>query len=197
MNIETDRSILRPWTERDREPFAEMSADPAVMEHLLPINTRKAADAWIDCRKAHLAEHGFSFWALEAKASGIFLGAVGLLRISYEAHFSPAIEVGWRIARPFWGQGYAPEAAAASVRFGFEALGLSEVVANTVPQNTSSRRVMEKLGMSHNAADDFDHPGIPEGHPLRHQVLYRLTRDSWTASAVNWLVAHGYFPHSP
>lgn len=182
MNIETDRIILRPWKERDRQPFAEMSADPAVMEHLLPMNSREAADGWIDRRMAHLAEHGFTFWALEAKESGDFLGAVGLLRIGYNAHFSPAVEVGWRVARPFWGQGYALEAAAASIRFGFENLGLSEVIANTVAQNTRSRRVMEKLGMSHNAEDDFDHPGIPEGHPLRPQVLYRLPRDHWTAT---------------
>lgn len=182
MNIETDRIVLRPWTERDRQPFAELSADPAVMEHLLPMNSREATDGWIDRRMAHLAEHGFSFWALEAKASGAFLGAVGLLKVSYDAHFAPAVEVGWRVSRPFWGQGYATEAAAASIKFGFENFGLSEVVANTVAQNTSSRRVMEKLGMSHNADDDFDHPLIPEGHPLRAQVLYRLPRDRWAAN---------------
>lgn len=148
------------------------------------MNGRKATDAWIDRRMAHLAEHGFSFWALEAKATGEFLGAVGLLRISYDAHFSPAVEVGWRVARQFWGQGYASEAAAASIRFGFESLGLSEIVANTVAQNTSSRRVMEKLGMTHNAEDDFDHPNVPDGHPLRRQVLYRLPRSQWTVTVV-------------
>ena len=104
---------------------------------------------------------------------------MGLLRVGYEAHFTPAVEVGWRVSRTFWGRGYAPEAAAASIRFGFEAMGLPEIVANTVPQNASSRRVMEKLGMSHDAMDNFDYPRVAEGHPLRRQVLYRLPRDRW------------------
>ena len=179
MNIETARLILRPWTDRDRRPFAEMSADPAVMEHLLPLAGREGSDRWIDRQMAHLAEHGFCFWALEAKEDGAFVGAVGLLRVGYEAHFTPAVEVGWRVSRTFWGRGYAPEAAAASIRFGFEAMGLPEIVANTVPQNASSRRVMEKLGMSHDAMDNFDYPRVAEGHPLRRQVLYRLPRDRW------------------
>ena len=183
MNIETARLILRPWIEGDRQPFAEMSADPAVMEYLLPLSGREEADGWIDRQMAHLAEHGFCFWALEAKEDCAFVGAVGLLQIGYEAHFTPAVEVGWRVSRQFWGQGYAPEAAAASVRFGFGRLGLSEIVANTVAKNTSSRRVMEKLGMSHDAKDDFDHPRVPERHPLRRQVLYRLPRDRWAATA--------------
>ena len=99
------------------------------------------------------------------------------LPVSYEAHFTPAVEVGWRIARAFWGQGYAPEAAGAAIRFGFETFGLPEIVANTVHGNLKSRRVMSKLGMSHDDSGDFDHPRIPEGHRLRRQVLYRLTRD--------------------
>lgn len=182
MTIETARLILRPWREDDRKPFAEMSADPAVMEHLLPLGGREGADEWINRQMAHLAEHGFCFWALQAKKSGAFVGAVGLLRIGYEAHFTPAVEVGWRVSRSFWGQGYATEAGAASIQFGFRELGLGEIVANTVAGNTNSRRVMEKLGMSHNAKDDFDHPRISEGHPLRRQVLYRLPRDRWTGN---------------
>ncbi len=182
MNIETARLTLRPWTEKDREPFAEMSADPAVMRYLLPLRGREETDGWIDRQMAHLARHGFCFWALEAKEGGAFIGAVGLLRIGYEAHFTPAVEVGWRVSRPFWGRGYAPEAAAASIRFGFEVLGLLEIVANTVVQNTSSQRVMEKLGMSRDAKDDFDHPKIPDGHSLCRQVLYRLPRDRWATT---------------
>lgn len=183
MTIETDRLILRPWTEDDRDAFADMCADPAVMEHLLPLNGRDASDAWIDRQMAHLAEHGFCFWALESKDDAAFAGAVGLFRIGYEAHFTPAVEVGWRVPRPSWGRGYAPEAAAASIRFAFETLGLAEVVANTVPGNTRSRRVMAKLGMSNDARDDFDQPRVPEGHPLRRQVLYRLPRDHWMVTA--------------
>lgn len=179
MNIKTARLILRPWIEKDRQRFAGMSADPVAMEHLLPLAGPEETDGWIDRQLAHLAKHGFCFWAVEGKESGDFVGAIGLLRIGYEAHFTPAVEVGWRVSRPFWGRGYASEAAAASIRFGFEVLGLPEIVANTVAQNTRSRRVVEKLGMSHDAKDDFDHPRIPEGHSLRRQVLYRLPRDRW------------------
>jgi RimJ/RimL family protein N-acetyltransferase len=111
--------------------------------------------------------------------SGEFIGAVGLLRVRYEAHFTPAVEVGWRIAREFWGYRYAPEAAEAALHYGFANLQLSEIVANTVPLNINSQRVMMKLGMSRDPADDFDHPLVPECHPLRRQVLYRLTRNNW------------------
>ncbi|WP_435455630.1 GNAT family N-acetyltransferase [Variovorax sp. LT2P21] len=176
---ETARLILRPWLERDRTPFATLSADPEVMKHLLPFASPSAADAWIDRQQAHLETHGFCFWALEWKETGEFIGAAGLLRVGYEAHFAPAVEVGWRIVRRFWGRGLAPEAAKSAIDFGFEHLGLQEIVANTVPANTSSRRVMEKLGMSSDAADDFDHPLVPIENPLRHQVLYRLPRDRW------------------
>ena len=123
---------------------------------------------------AHQAEHGFCFWAVEERATGAFVGAIGLLRIAYEAHFTPAVELGWRLARPFWGQGYAPEAARASMEFGFETLRLDEIVANACVGNAKSRRVMEKLGTTYDAADDFDHPRVAEPVSLRRQVLYRV-----------------------
>lgn len=107
------------------------------------------------------------------------MGAAGLLRIGYKAHFAPAVEVGWRLARRFWGKGYAPEAARAAITFGFDRLGLQEIVANTVPHNSNSHRVMEKLGMAYDPADDFDHPLVPADSPLRRQVLYRLSRERW------------------
>lgn len=179
VSLETARLILRPWLDRDRAPFARMSTDPQVMKHLLPFASPEAVDAWIDRQQVHLETHGFCFWAVESKADGAFLGAAGLLRVGYEAHFTPAVEVGWRLDRRFWGQGYAPEAAACAIRFGFEHVELPEIVANTVPANRNSRRVMEKLGMSHAAADDFDHPLVPIEHPLRRQLLYRLPRDRW------------------
>jgi len=188
MRILSERLILRPWEDVDRQPFAEMSADPNVMEHLLPLTPHDASDGWIDRQLAHLREHGFCFWAVEAKEDGAFVGAVGLLRISYAAHFTPAIEVCWRVARAFWGFGYAPEAAATAIRFGFETLQLPEIVANTVHSNQKSRRVMAKLGMLHDPIDDFDYPRTPEGHPLRRQVLYRLTRDRWLSLTAPWLV---------
>ena len=179
MQIETDRLVLRSWADKHRAPVAELSSDTVVMEHLLPLATREASDQWIDRQIAHDTKHGFCFWAVEAKRDGGFVGAVGLLHVRYEAHFTPAVEVGWRVSRAFWGLGYAPEAAAASIRFGFETLKLPQIVANTAPANEKSRRVMEKLGMSHDVSDDFDHPLIPENHPLCRQLLYRLLRDRW------------------
>jgi RimJ/RimL family protein N-acetyltransferase len=173
------RLVLRPWKDSDRQPFAELSTDPEVMKHLMPMPTREASDAWIDRQHGHHLAHGFCFWAVELARSGEFIGAVGLLRVRYEAHFTPAVEVGWRIAREFWGYGYAPEAAEAALHYGFANLQLSEIVANTVPLNINSQRVMMKLGMSRDPADDFDHPLVPECHPLRRQVLYRLTRNNW------------------
>jgi ribosomal-protein-alanine N-acetyltransferase len=179
MRIVSERLILRPWVEADKQPFADMSADSDVMEYLMPFTSREASDAWIDRQRDRMAEHGMCFWAVERKADGAFVGAVGLLPVSYNAHFTPAVEIGWRIARAYWGLGYAPEAARAAIVVGFEQLNLSEIVANTVAVNHKSRRVMAKLGMTHDSRDDFDHPRVPEGHPLRHQVLYRLTQDHW------------------
>lgn len=157
-----------------------MSADPEVMAYLLAFASPQAITNWINRQQAHLAANGFCFWVIESKETGEFMGAAGLLRISYQAHFTPAVEVGWRLARRFWGQGYAPEAARAALQFGFEQLGLAEIVANTVASNHKSRRVMEKLGMSNDPADDFDHPLVPEDNPLRRQMLYRLPRGNWT-----------------
>ncbi len=176
MPIVSDRLILRDWCDADRQPFADMSADPSVMEFLLPLATRDACDAWIDRQRAHSAKYGFCFWAVTEKHGGAFLGAVGLLHVAYSAHFTPAVELGWRIARAFWGQGYAPEAAKAALQYGFDTLKLPEIVANAAVGNEKSRRVMAKLGMRHDPADDFDHPRVPDGSPLKRQVLYRLTR---------------------
>lgn len=170
----TDRLILRPWQASDRAAFAAMSADPEVMAHLLAFASPQAVDDWIARQQAHLAAHGFCLWALESRETSEFMGAAGLLRIGYDAHFTPAVEVGWRLARRFWGKGYAPEAARAAIHFGFDRHGLAEIVANTAPHNYNSRRVMEKLGMSHDPVDDFDHPLVSADSPLRRQVLYRL-----------------------
>ncbi len=169
----TARLLLRPWQESDRQPFAAMSADPEVMRYLATPATPAAVDVWIERQIAHQVEHGFCFWAVEERASGTFVGTVGLLQVGYMAHFTPAVELGWRIARAFWGLGYAPEAALSSMQFGFKAQRLPEIVANACEANAKSRRVMEKLGMTHDLADDFDHPRIAEGHALRRQVLYR------------------------
>jgi len=179
MQLFTQRLILRSWRDSDRQPFAGMSEDADVMEYLRPLSTRDECNAWIDFQINHQSSHGFCLWALESRASGIFMGAVGLLRVSFAARFTPAVEVGWRLARPFWGQRFAVEAARAALQFGYEEICLTEVVAHASVQNGRSRRMMAKLGMSHDCTDDFDRPRIPESDPLRRHVLYRLTRDAW------------------
>ncbi|QTF08511.1 GNAT family N-acetyltransferase [Brenneria izadpanahii] len=178
-SISTERLILRQWRPEDRDAFAAICADPQSMEFLMPLPTAENSNGWIDRQIAHQASHGFCFWAVENKISGEFIGAVGLVRVGYDAHFTPAVEIGWRIARQCWGKGYAPEAARAALAFGFNALKLDEIVATTVAANVKSRRVMSKLGMTHNPADDFDYPRVPAGHPLKSVMLYRLSLQRW------------------
>jgi len=174
--LRTPRLLLREWRETDGEPFAAMSADPAVMEHLMPHPGRVASDLWIAVMRSHYDAHGFAYLAVEIPGEAGFIGAVGLNRVPFEAHFTPAVEVGWRLARAHWGKGYAVEAARAVVDDGFGRLGLDEIVALTVPENRRSWRVMQRLGMTHDPADDFDHPRFPDGHPLRRNLLYRIRR---------------------
>jgi RimJ/RimL family protein N-acetyltransferase len=178
-DLVTERLLLRRWRDDDREPFARMNADPRVMEFLLPLLSREESDASVDRANAHHDEHGFTFWALEVPGVTPFAGFVGLVRPRFEAHFTPCVEVGWRLAAEYWGRGYATEGARAAVRAGFERLGLDEIVSLTVPTNVRSRHVMEKLGMTRSPEDDFDHPRIAEGDPLRRHVLYRLARGAW------------------
>jgi RimJ/RimL family protein N-acetyltransferase len=173
VSLRTERLLLRPWRDDDLAAFAAMSADPAVMEFLLPLSEPGAAEAWAARVRADWRQHGFGQWVVEIPGEASLIGVVGLNRISYEAHFTPAVEVAWRLARAHWGCGYATEAARAAVDYGFDTLGLTEIVAMTVPANRRSRRVMERLGMSRAPEDDFDHPDVPEG-PLKRHVLYRL-----------------------
>ncbi len=177
--VETERLILRDWTDADAEPFAKLNADPRVMEFFPEALSRAESDelmAWI---REGLARDGYGDYAAEEKATGAFIGFIGIAPIHFEAHFTPAIEIGWRLAREAWGSGYATEGARAVVAHAFRDLGLSELVAITAEWNRPSRRVMEKLGMTHDPADDFDHPLIADGHKLRRHVLYRLTRGAW------------------
>jgi RimJ/RimL family protein N-acetyltransferase len=174
--LQTRRLLLRPWRESDLEPFAALNADPAVMEHFAKPLDRSESDAFVARIRAHFAREGFGFWAVEVPGVAPLVGLVGLARPAFEAHFTPCVEVGWRLAREHWGKGYATEAARASIRFGFEQLGLDEIVSFTVPGNVRSRAVMERIGMTRSADDDFDHPALPEGHRLRRHVLYRIRR---------------------
>ncbi len=172
----TERLILRRFCDEDRAPFAALTADPEVMEYFPALLTQAESDALLDRINAHLDQHGFTFWALERKDTHELIGFTGLVNTQFEAAFTPCVEVGWRLARAHWGQGFAYEAAKESLRFGFEELDLAEIVSFTVPKNVRSRHVMERLGMRHDEKGDFDHPKLPAGHPLQRHVLYRLAR---------------------
>jgi RimJ/RimL family protein N-acetyltransferase len=171
--LETERLLLRPWRDEDREPFARMNADPRVMEFFPATLTAQETDAMLERVHSHLERHGFGWWAAELKEAGAFIGFIGLAVPYFESHFTPCVETGWRLAAEYWGRGLATEGALAALRYGFEELGLAEIVSFTTVGNVRSRRVMEKLGMTHDPSDDFDHPRIAEGHPLRRHVLYR------------------------
>lgn len=175
--IETSRLLLRGWRDADREPFARITADPRVMEFFPAPLTRAESDAMVDRAQANLVRDGFTLFAAELRRTGEFIGFIGLSRPGFEAHFTPCVEIGWRLAAGHWNQGFATEGARAVLRFGFVEVGLEEIVSFTVPANLPSRRVMEKLGMTHRPDDDFDHPRLPAGHPLRRHVLYRLRRE--------------------
>jgi RimJ/RimL family protein N-acetyltransferase len=172
----TARLRLRPWREGDLVPFAALNADPDVMRHFPGTLDRAASDTVAARVTAHFDRHGFGPWAVEIPGVTGFAGFVGLMNLDFEAHFTPCVEIGWRLARPFWGQGYATEAARAALDYGFDALQLDEIVAMTVPANRPSRAVMERLGMTCDPADDFDHPRLPPGHALQRHMLYRKQR---------------------
>jgi ribosomal-protein-alanine N-acetyltransferase len=177
--LTTARLRLRQWREEDLAPFAALNADPQVMEFFPKVLTRAESDAVAGRIRDHFARHGFGLWAVEAPGVVDFMGFVGLAVPSFEAHFTPCVEIGWRLAREHWGHGYATEAATAALAFGFVDRALEEIVAFTVPANIPSRRVMGRLGMRRLPADDFEHPAIADGHPLRSHVLYRLRRADW------------------
>ena len=176
--LRTDRLALRQWREADLEPFAELNADPEVMRYFPAPLTRAESDAHAERSRARIAERGWGLWAVEVVGEVPFIGFIGLAEPRFEAHFTPAVEIGWRLAREHWGHGYAVEGARAAVAYGFGELGLDEIVSFTTTANERSRRVMERLGMTHDAADDFEHPLLAPGHPLRPHVLYRLPRKS-------------------
>lgn len=177
--IQTERLVLRSWKESDLEPFAAMNRDSRVMEFLPKPLTRAESVQLVDKIRSAMSASGFGLWAVETRRSGEFIGYVGLLAANFEAHFTPCVEVGWRLAHRFWGCGYATEAARKALSIGFTAFGLDAIVSFTVPRNVRSRKVMERLGMTHDPADDFNHPKLESGHPLERHVLYRLSKDDW------------------
>jgi ribosomal-protein-alanine N-acetyltransferase len=170
--IATERLILRPWRPSDLEPLAALNADPIVMRFLGGALGREESDAYADRAMAHLAEHGFGRWAVELTGVAPFIGTVGLSYIRFQASFTPAVEIAWRLDRAYWGRGYATEAAQAAIDDGFRRGRLKSIVAMTVPGNRASIRVMEHLGMMRSI--EFDHPNYRPEHPLCRHVLYRL-----------------------
>lgn len=177
--IKTKRLILRPWKHEDLEPLARLNTDPRVMEFMLGPLTLDESIERLGVYTRHIKEHGWGLWAVSAPGISDFIGWIGLWPIGFDTHFTPAIEVGWRLLSEFWGQGYATEGARAALQYGFDTLELDEIVSITVPANIRSQRVMVKLGMHNDPQDDFDHPKLPEGHPLRRHVLYRLEKSEW------------------
>jgi RimJ/RimL family protein N-acetyltransferase len=183
--LETERLILRKWRGGDRAPFARINADRHVMQYFPSVLTREESDALADRIKERWRSHGFGLYAVDLKI-GVrdgrpsderqFIGFIGLARPSFEIDFTPCVEIGWRLDASAWGRGLATEGARAVAEYAIGPLGLDEIVSFTAVANARSRRVMEKIGMTHDPRDDFDHPKLPEGHPLRRHVLYRLRR---------------------
>jgi RimJ/RimL family protein N-acetyltransferase len=168
--------VLRRWRAADREPFALLNGDPEVMEFFPRVLERLESDAFVDRIEAGFSGLGYGLWAVELPGEAEFIGYVGLALQDFEAPFTPAVEVGWRLAKEHWGRGLASEGARAAIADGFDRVGLEEIVSFTSPANLRSVRVMQRLGMTHDPADDFDHPRLPAGHRLRPHVLYRLRR---------------------
>src|SRR3954454_15938034 len=176
VELTTERLVLRQWRPEDVEPFVAMNADPHVMEYFPATMSRAESELFFARMEVAWDRDGFGLWAVERRLDGAWLGMTGLAAPTLEAGFTPCIEVGWRYPVSSWGHGYATEAARAAVAFGFETLELAEILSWTTVANSRSRAVMERLGMTHDPADDFLHPRLPVGHPIRPHVLYRLAR---------------------
>jgi RimJ/RimL family protein N-acetyltransferase len=176
--LSTQRLILRGWRESDLAPWAGMNGDPEVRQYLGPLLTFEQALAWVLDFQDDLDRYGYGFWALEVRESGEFIGFTGLGTVDEDMPYA-GVELGWRLARPAWGHGYATEAARAALEHGFGTMGLPEIVAVTMARNLRSQAVMRRIGMTTDPAEDFDDPDVDEG-PLRRHVLYRKLRDPGT-----------------
>ncbi len=177
--LRTERLVLRRWREADLAPFAAMNADPATMRFMPGVMTAEETRAQVGRFEEHHRAHGFGVWAVELPGVAPLIGYVGLQHVGFEAPFTPAVEIGWRLAPAYWGKGYATEGAKAALRIGFEDLNLDQIVSFTVMANKPSWSVMERLGMTRNPAEDFDHPRLPVGHALRRHILYRMRLASY------------------
>ena len=177
--ISTERLILRTWQIEDEEAYFKINQDPKVIEFLSGPLTRKQVQDFIQYVRRHDEQHGYTTWAVELKETGALMGFIGLNTVAWQAHFTPAVEIGWRLGAEYWGKGYATEGAKAALDYGFKHCNLPEIVAFTVPANIRSIRVMEKIGLHRDIHGDFAHPKLPKDHPLSKHVLYRLSRSSW------------------
>jgi RimJ/RimL family protein N-acetyltransferase len=178
--LKTGRLTLRRWRDSDLALFAALNSDPVVMEHFPSMLSESETADMIERLDSHFDRHGFGLWAVEHNLSRRFIGFAGLSIPRFESHFTPAVEVGWRLAKDQWGNGFATEAAQAAIAFGFDVADLEEIVSFAIATNVRSVQVMERLGMTHDPADDFDHPMFLEDDRLRHHVLYRLTKRRWS-----------------
>lgn len=173
LTIKTNRLILRQWQQSDLKPFAALNADPHVMEFFPNPLTQEQSDQLVLKLSEKISHNGWGVWAVSLMDTAEFIGCIGLNTVEFHAHFTPAVEIAWRLAYTHWGKGYATEGAKAALQYGFETLKLPELVAFTTINNLRSRHVMEKIGMHHNPSDDFDHPKVADEHPLKRHVLYR------------------------
>ena len=179
LQLESARLVMRQFRDEDLADFAAMSADPQVMRYFPAPLSRLESAALIGRVRGHFAEHGYGLWALERKDNGAFIGFTGLGVVGFDAPFTPAVEIGWRLAREHCGLGYASEAAWTALRCGFDRLGLKQVVAFATRANEPSQKVMQAIGMHHDPDGDFAHPRLASDDPLRDHVLYRITREQW------------------
>jgi len=178
----TDRLTLREWQESDLLPFAQLNTDPDVLRYFVGPLSRAESDAFVNDRiRPHFASHGYGLWAVERNDTQDFIGFVGLMWQTFAAHFTPALEIGWRLARPHWGYGFATEAADCALEYAFYRRHQDQVVSMTAVDNARSIAVMRRLGMTRDPEDDFDHPRVPDGHPVLRHALFRITPEQWRA----------------
>jgi RimJ/RimL family protein N-acetyltransferase len=175
-SIKTSRLILRPWQEKDRKPYFEINQDTKVLEFLPGPLTQHQVNDFMDHQNQQLSERHFMLWAAELQETGKLIGFIGLNFFDQPAHFSPAVEIGWRLGSQYWGFGYATEGALVSLEYGLNKLGLKEIVSFTVPDNLRSRKVMERIGMTQDMEGSFAHPKLPLDHRLSQHVLYRIKK---------------------
>ncbi len=194
LRLETERLILRPRTEQDREAFAVMNADPMVMAHFPKVLDRAESDALLARLMDRWRVEGIAFGGAERRSDGALVGMVGLARVLFPGPVEGAVEIGWRLAREHWGRGYATEAAQTWLAQGFNVMRLREVVSFSVPENRASHAVMERLGMARDPLRDFLHPNLPEGHPLRAHMVWSIGREAWRRVAAP---AHDGRPEEP